>query len=127
MELNNYTFDDSNVVDDINSWDITDFFISLDVLNKYEYAITYVDISNYIDKDLMFDNVNDNYPLEAAEKSLILYLLGDYEWYEIHNNNKQDIFDYFDAKYGTEDLGAILELLGYEVVYKNDATLTGYW
>lgn len=127
LELNEYTFDDSNVDGDINNWDTADFFISLDVLNKYEYAITYIDIGNYVDKDIMFDNVEDNYPLEAAEKSLILYLIGEYEWYEIHSDNKEDIFNYFDAEYGTEDLGAILELLGYEVVYESDGTLTGYW
>lgn len=68
-----------------------------------------------------------NYPLEAAEKSLILYLIGEYEWHEIHSDNKEDIFNYFDAEYGTEDLGAILELLGYEVVYESDGTLTVYW
>lgn len=127
LELNNYTFDDYNVDDDINSWDTADFFISLGVLNEYELAITYIDINNYSDKNLMFDNVNENYPLETAEKTLIIYLIGEYNWYDIHDDNKEDIFDYFDAKYGTEDLGAILEMLGYEVVYENDGSITAYW
>jgi hypothetical protein len=56
-----------------------------------------------------------------------LYLIGGYDWSEIHVDNKEDIFDYFDAQYGTRDLGAILEILGYDVVYENDGTLTAYW
>jgi len=127
IELNDYEFNDNNVDRDIGGWDSTDFFICLGVLSRYEYAITLVDVDNYTDKDSVFTNVDDNYPLEAAEKSLILYLLCDYDWSEIHVDNKEDIFDYFDAKYGTEDLGAILEMLGYEVVYENDGTLTAYW
>ena len=126
-ELNMYVFSDNNVARDINSWDVTNFFISLKVLNKYEYAITAVDIENYKNKDKTFNHVNDMYPLGAAEKSLILYLMGNYSWSDIHTDNKEDIFEYFDQRYGTKDLGAILEVLGYEVVYKNDGTLTGYW
>ena len=126
-ELNLYEFNDDNVANDIKNWDITDFFISLNVLNKYEYAITAVDIENYTNKDNAFNHINENYPLDAAEKSLILYLIGNHYWSDIHTDNKQDIFTYFDERYGTEDLGAILELLGYEVVYENDGTLTGYW
>jgi hypothetical protein len=37
------------------------------------------------------------------------------------------IFEYFDEQHGTEDLGAILELLGYDVEYLNDGTLWAYW
>ncbi len=117
----------NGIVDKIEEWDKSDFFIKLGVLEKFEYAITFVDIENYKDKDLMFDNVDENYPLEAAEKSLILYLLGNYKWPEIHDENKEDIFDYFDEKYETKDFGAILEVLGYEVVYENDEELTAYW
>ena len=36
MELNDYEFNDNDVAGDINDWDTTDFFISLDVLNRYE-------------------------------------------------------------------------------------------
>lgn len=120
-------FSDSNVERDITEWDTTEFFISLGILNRYEYAITLVDVANYTDKDLLFDNVDENYPLEAAEKSLILYLLGDYDWSEIHTDNKEDIFDYFDQRYGVADFGSILEMLGYEVVYESDGSLTAYW
>ena len=127
LDLTEQQFNDNNVSSDIDDWNVTDFFISLNVLNKYQYAIACVDVGNYSDKNLMFDNVEDNYSLEAAEKSLILHLIGGYRWNEIHTDNKRDIFEYFDAKYGTEDLGAILETLGYEVVYENDGTLTGYW
>ena len=127
VELGEYDFNDNNVKENIKNWDVTDFFISLDVLNRYEYAITVVDLSNYYDNDSIFNNVNDNYPLEAAEKSLILYLIGNHEWSEIHTDNKEDIFDYFDARYWTDDFGAILEMLGYEVEYNSDGTLTAYW
>lgn len=128
IELNDRTFSDNNIDSDIQGWNTTDFFISLGVLNCYEYAIAAVDVSNYTDKDALFDNVNDNYPLGAAEKSLILYLLGNYDWSDLHTDNKEDIFDYFDAKYSeTRELGAILETLGYDVVYEDDGTLTGYW
>lgn len=126
-ELNTVDFNDDNVADNIKNWDVTDFFISLNVLNTYEYAITAIDISNYTNKDKTFNHVNEEYPLDAAEKSLILYLMGNHYWSDIHTDNKQDIFNYFDERYGTRDLGAILEMLGYEVVYENDGTLTGYW
>ena len=106
-ELNLYEFNDDNVASDIKSWDVTDFFISLKVLNRYEYAITAVDIANYSNKNKTFNHVNDEYPLDAAEKSLILYLMGNHQWADIHT--------------------AILEMLGYDVVYENDGTLTGYW
>lgn len=127
LELNTYSFNDDYVYEDIENWDITDFFISLNILNKYEYAITCIDTSVYKDKELMFNYVNNNYPLGAAEKTLILYLIGNYEWSEISTDNKEDIFDYFDTKYGARDLGAILEVLGYEIVYSSDGTLTAYW
>lgn len=126
-ELNEYQFDDNNVAGDIGNWDVTDFFLSLGVLNRYEYAITVVDIGNYADLEAIFDNLDNNYSLEAAEKSLIYYLIGECDWSEISTSNKEDIFDYFDSQYGTTDLGAILEVLGYEVVYENDGTLTAYW
>lgn len=126
MELNIREFDDKNVKQDIAEWDAADFLISLGVLNRYEYAMVAADIENCSDKDKMFARV-ESYPLDAAEKALILYLIGKYDWSEIHTDNKKDIFDYFDAKYGTEDLGAILEVLGYDVEYESDGTLTAYW
>ena len=126
-ELTKYQFDDNNVAGDIKTWDTTEFFISLGVLNRYEYAITFVDIGNYNDKDAMFYNLENNYYLEVAEKSLIWYLIGECDWSEINTNNKRDIFDYFDSKYGTNDLGAILETLGYDVVYESNGTLTASW
>ena len=58
---------------------------------------------------------------------MILYLIGDRSWNNIHKDNKQDIFNYFDEKYGTNDFGAILDLLGYDVRYNNDGTLTAWW
>ena len=126
-ELNSYEFSDDDVKSNIKDWSNADFFIGLRVLKKYEYAIATVDISNYNDQNSIFNRVNENYPLGAAEKALILYLIGDREWENIHTDNKEDIFDYFNAKYGTEDLGAILEILGYRVTYNSDGTLTAYW
>lgn len=126
-ELNLYEFDDNNIASDIKKWDVTDFFISLNVLNKYQFAITAVDMDNYSNKNKTFNHVNNNYPIGAAEKSLILYLIGNHKWSDIHDNNKEDIFDYFDEKYSTKDLGAILEMLGYDVKYNKNGGLTAYW
>ena len=127
LELDSMEFDDSNIAEDIKDWNSYEFFISLDILQDYEYAIVQVDLDNYTDEDDIFNRVNDDYPLGAAEKSLINYLLGDFYWEDIHDDNKEDIFYYFDEKYGTEDMGAILELLGYKVEYESDGTLTAYW
>ena len=127
IELCGYEFNDYDVKSDIKHWDVTDFFISLDVLNRYEYAITVVDLSNYHDNHSTFDNVNDNYPLEAAEKTLILYLIGNFDWSEIQKDNKADIFNYFESRYQWGDFVAILEMLGYRVEDNNDGTLTAYW
>ena len=127
LELDKMEFDDSNIVEDIENWTTYEFFISLGVLQDYEYAIVQVDLDNYTDEDDIFNRVNDYYPLGAAEKSLINYLVGGFYWEDIHDDNKRDIFDFFDEKYGTEDLGAILELLGYRVEYESDGNLTAYW
>ena len=114
----------------LKKWDINEFFIYLGVLSREDLAFVLVDLKNYNSKDSQFERVNNKYPLGAAEKSLILYLLGNYKWNDIHKDNKEDIFDYFDEKLGTFDVnnfGSVLELLGYEVKYHKDGTLTAYW
>lgn len=115
-----------DVENDIKNWDVNEFMINLGVLNKKELAFVLTDIDNYNNDYSKFNRVEE-YPLEAAEKALILYLIGDRKWNNIHVDNKEDIFNYFDQKYGTEDLGAILELLGYDVRYNSDGTLTAWW
>ncbi|MBR2897465.1 MAG: DnaJ domain-containing protein [Oscillospiraceae bacterium] len=132
LKLNRLKYDDENVAADIRGWSVSDFFISLGILEEYEYAIACVDIGNYSDKRSIFDRV-DYYPVDVAERVLIMHLIGGYEWRDIHTSNKKDIFDYFVDKYHTEDkydmedLGAILEVLGYEVVYSDDGDLSAYW
>lgn len=126
MELNKYRFDDDDVAGDIGGWGVADFFISLGVLNRYEYAITLVDVGNYTDKDSMFDHVADNYPLKAAEKTLIICLIGEYDWSRINPDNKEDICEYFDSRYEPRDVASILDMLGYEVMLENDGTLSVY-
>lgn len=117
----------SNLKNRIKDWNVTDFFMNLFILKDYQYAITIVDLDNYSTKNEYYSRINDYYPLSAAEKTLILYLIADIDWYDISDTNKKDIFKYFDSEYNTEDLGALLEILGYEVVYKKDGTLTAYW
>ena len=117
-----------DVKNEIKKWDINEFFIYLEVLGKEELAFVLVDLKNYNSKDSQFKRVNNKYPLDAAEKSLVLYLLGKYNWSDIHKDNKEDIFDYFDKKFSdTESFGSILELLGYKIKYHKDGTLTAYW
>ena len=112
----------------LKNWDTNEFMINLNVLSSNDLAFVLVDIKNYNSKDSQFNRVNDNYPIDAAEKSLILYLLGKYEWYDIHRDNKEDIFNFLDDKISdTDDLGSVLELLGYKVRYNKDGTLTAYW
>lgn len=125
-ELETMNFDSTNIAKSINNWSVPEFFVNLKVLNIYQYSIVTTDISLRDNKDEIF-NVVEEYPLDAAEKSLILYLIGNYDWSEIHKDNKEDIFDYFDTKYETDDFGAILEMLGYTVEYENEGTLTAYW
>lgn len=115
-----------NISSSINSWSTDEFFINLKVLEKDLLAFVVVDLDNYKSDDDKFDRVEE-YPLEAAQKSLILYLIGNRRWNNIHKDNKEDIFNYFDSKYETKDLGAILELLGYDVQYNSDGTLTAWW
>ena len=117
-----------DIKSNIKKWDTNEFFINLDILDIKELAFVLVDISNYNSKNSQFNRVNNDYPLDAAQKSFILYLLGKYEWYDIHRDNKEDIFDFLDKKISnTENLGSILELLGYDVKYNKDGTLTAYW
>lgn len=126
-ELDSYEFEYNNIASNIKKWDVTQFFIGLEVLDKYQYAITAVDMGNYSNKNKAFNRVNNDYALNIPEKALIIYLLGNYNWSDINDDNKEDIFDYFDEKYDVEDCGAILEVLGYEVVYKKDGSFTAYW
>lgn len=125
-ELETMNFDSTNIAKNIDNWSVPEFFVNLKVLDIYQYSIVTTDISLRDNKDEIF-NIVEEYPLDAAEKSLILYLIGNYDWSEIHKDNKEDIFDYFDTKYETNDFGAILETLGYTVEYENDGTLTAYW
>jgi len=125
-ELETMNFDSTNIAKNIDNWSVPEFFVNLKVLDIYQYSIVTTDISLRDSKDEIF-NIVEEYPLDAAEKSLILYLIGNYDWSEIHKDNKEDIFDYFDTKYETNDFGAILELLGYTVEYENEGTLTAYW
>lgn len=125
-ELQTINFNSTNITKNINNWSVPEFFVNLKVLDIYQYSIATADISLCDNKDEIFIIVAE-YPLEAAEKSLMLYLIGNYEWSEIHKYNKEDIFDYFDTKYETDDFGAILETLGYTVEYENDGALTAWW
>ncbi len=125
-ELETMNFDRTNIAKNVDNWSVPEFFVNLKVLDIYQYSIVTTDISLCDNKDEMF-NIVEEYPLDAAEKSLILYLIGNYDWSEIHKDNKEDIFDYFDTKYETDDFGAILEMLGYTVEYENEGTLTAYW
>ena len=112
----------------VRKWSANEFLVYLDVLTNEELAFVLVDLSNYNSKDSQFKRVNNKYPLNAAQKSLILYLLGKYKWSDIHKDNKKDIFDYFDEKaLDIEAFGSVLETLGYEVKYHKDGTLTAYW
>ncbi len=125
-ELETMNFDSTNIAKNIDNWSVPEFFVNLKVLDIYQYSIVTTDISLRDNKDEIF-NIVEEYPLDAAEKSLILHLIGNYDWSEIHKDNKEDIFDYFDTKYKTNDFGAILETLGYTVEYENDGTLTAWW
>ena len=124
--LENYDYGNKNIREGINNWDTIQFFINLNILEKYQYAIVTTDLSNYSNKDNKFNQVN-LYPLDAAQKTLILYIIGEYDWRNISESNKEDVFNYFDKKYNTEELGVILELLGYKVRYNKDGTLTAWW
>ena len=117
----------NNISTAIKNWNVNDFMINLGILEEHELAFILVDLDNYISDDAKFNRVEE-YSLTAAQKTLILYLIGERDWNKIHTDNKGDVFDYFDKKgYSTRDLGAILETLGYDVVYSNDGTLTAYW
>lgn len=112
----------------LKKWDQNEFIINLGVLSNKELAFVLVDIKEYNSKDSQFRRVNNDYPIDAAKKSLISYLLGDYLWSDIHKDNKKDIFEFLDKNISnTENLGSVLELLGYDIKYNNDGTLTAYW
>lgn len=125
-ELGKYKYQNINIPTDIRKWNTTEFFLNLDVLEEYQYAMAITELESCTSRDEQFEIIN-SYPLKAAQKALILCLLGDYNWNELSFDNKEDIFIYFDSKYGTKDLGAILEMLGYTIEYKDNGTLTAWW
>lgn len=121
-----YDMTNYSIKSNINSWDLIDFLIRLDVLSKSELAVVMVDLSNTSD-NLIFNKVN-SYSFLVEQKILIYYLNGSISWHNISSKNKRQLFDYFNSKgYKTEDLGAILEKLGYTIRYNNNGTLTAYW
>lgn len=116
-----------NISSDLKSWSAADFFVNLDILKEYELALVIVDMNRYSDFSSRYDRVDD-YPLDAAEVCLILWLIGDGNWDDITEKNKEDIFDYLNEKdLSTKELGKILKWLGYDVKYNSDGTLTAYW
>lgn len=120
-----YTCDIKNK---LKQWDTNEFIINLDILSNKALAFVLVDLKNYNSKSSQFNRVNNDYPINAAQKSLVLYLIGNYQWSDIHKDNKKDIFEFLDNKINnTSKLGSVLELLGYDVKYNNDGTLTAYW
>lgn len=121
-----YTSKLFNIKAEVGNWDVTEFFLNLKILKNYQYAIITMDMLDYTTKTSKFERVGD-YKLEAAQKALILYLMCDYNWSDIHNDNKKDIVEYLDEKFSVEQLGPILEVLGYKVIYKSDGTLNIRW
>lgn len=125
-EIENYKYKSVNIATDVKKWNTTEFFMNLEIVEKYQYAIIITDLDSCNSREEKLEKIK-KYPVNAAQKSLILYLLGDYNWNEISFQNKEDIFNYFDPKYNTSELGAILENLGYIVRYENDGKLTAWW
>lgn len=123
----NFCYENCDILNNIENWNTTEFMINLNILKKEELAFILTDLENYKNDSEKFNRVEE-YPLEAYQKTLILYLIGDRNWNNIHKDNKEEIFDYFVEKnIKIEELGKILELLGYEVDYEDDGNLTAHW
>lgn len=120
--------DNHNFESEISNWSTDEFFLNLDILEKFEFAIACIDVANYNTVNDQHNKVEE-YPLSAAQKTLILYLIGDKTWSDITTQNKQDIFDFVDEIYLTgSEKGSILSMLGYKVVFENDGDhFTAYW
>lgn len=113
-------------IENIKNWTVIEFFMNLKILDNYELAIIMADLENYYDSNAKFNEVN-SYPLPAAQKTLVLYLIGNRNWNNINSNNKRDVFDLIDSlSLSIEERGTILSFLGYRVVYDNDS-FTAYW
>lgn len=125
-ELLSMDFDNSNVAENVNSWNAAEFFINLNILDKTEYAIASVAIADF--EDDVWDQIDDM-PIEYEVKLLLADLRGDYEWEYYSDEDKEMIFKFFDGYYWEDisDMGEVLEYLGYDVQYENDGTLTAYW
>ena len=116
-----------NISKDFKSWTVADFFINLDILNKYELALVTIDMENCSSFKKRYKRVDD-YPLDAAQMCLILWIIGDGKWDDITEQNKKDVFDYLKEKdLSTKELGKILKYLGYYIEYNKDGSLTAYW
>ena len=52
-------------------------------------------------------------------------------YYLLNDEEKEVVYEYFDfdvfSWFEIEDMGEVLEFLGYEVEYIDDETLTAYW
>lgn len=116
-----------NIPESINNWNMSEFFINLSVLDRYELALVTTDLGNFSGNDAQFNRIQ-SYPLDAAKKTLIGYLIGDVEWNDISASNKGDVFDFFDSQdFDSNELAAILKMLGYGVEYNADGTITASW
>jgi hypothetical protein len=125
-ELENIELNKFDISNNISNWTTSEFFLNLNLLDKYELSIVLVDIAVCNNQSIMLEKVND-YNISTVHKTLILYLIGNYNWSYIDDSDKKAIFDYFCEIYNTIDLGAILETLGYRIEYHSDGSLTAWW
>lgn len=96
-------------------------------MDKEAYAVCCIDVSCGLENGDVLNAVEWQ-PLEYAEKLLVLDLLCEYDWNYFSDDEQKAIFDYLDEIiYDTSDMGAVLELLGYEVEFEDDGTLWAYW
>lgn len=127
-QLKSRQFDKYNISNNVNTWDATDFFICLNVFTIEEYSVMFIDIMSASNNDEFIDKLN-YYDIDYAVRLLVYDLLGDYEWETFTDEEQEEIFYYFDSYYwdDIEDMGSVLEFLGYYVEYEHDGTLTAYW
>lgn len=115
-----------NIEVDVHSWNPSEFFINLEIIDRYLYSLIIEDMKKSSTKQEQVNSVK-NYPLTVAQKSLILFLLGDYNFEEIGSSNREEIFNYIDQKDLTaREKTEILKVLGFTIRYINGEPRV-YW
>lgn len=116
---------DSNI-NSISEWNAYEWFLELNIMPRCSLAVVLTVLED-TDKSKYFKTV-DSFALDIPEKIMLLLMICDYGFENLHSKDKERLFDYIgDLEIGIDDSIKILRNIGYRVKKTSSTTYTGYW